>query len=202
MTTNEIAMKQLRAALCVFLLLAVVTGLAYPALVTLLAQGAFRHQANGSLIERDGKKVGSELIGQFFDDPRYFWSRPSMTSPWYNSGASTGSNNGPTNKAQLDLVEERINKIKAAHPDQKGPVPIDLVTASASGLDPHISPAAAEYQVSRIARGRGLSADKVRELVARHTADRTFGVLGERRVNVLQLNLALDDVSRKGDQGR
>jgi K+-transporting ATPase ATPase C chain len=179
--------------------LTVVTGLAYPALVTAIAQTLFNHQANGSVIEHDGKRVGSELIGQKFDadndtELRYFWSRPSATAPAYNGGASTGSNYGATNPTQLDAVKARIATLRDKHPDQKDkPVPIDLVTGSASGLDPHISPAAAEYQVTRVAKARGMSAEKVRALVARHTEGRTFGALGEPRVHVLRLNLALDD---------
>jgi K+-transporting ATPase ATPase C chain len=185
--------SQLRPALAVFAVLTLVTGVAYPALVTLVAQVAFPHRANGSLIERDGRAVGSELIGQPFDDPRYFWGRPSATSPGpYNAAASTGSNLGPTNPALLDAIRDRVKALRAAHPDQAGPIPADLVTASASGLDPHISPAAAAYQVTRVAKACGLAADDVRRLVAAHTEDRTLGVLGERRVNVLRLNLALD----------
>jgi K+-transporting ATPase ATPase C chain len=188
---------QLRAAVVIFALLTVVTGVVYPAAVTLIAQAVFPHRANGSLIEWDGKTVGSELIGQVFDDPRYFWGRPSETSPFgYKADESSGSNLGPTNGKQLDKVKERVAALRQAHPDQKGPVPVDLVTASGSGLDPHISPAAAEYQVTRVADERGMSVEKVRKLVADHTENRAFGVLGERRVNVLQLNLALDDAGR------
>ena len=145
----------LRQAVLVFVALTLVTGVAYPLVMTVVAQVVFPHQANGSLIERDGKVVGSELIGQQFDDPRYFWSRPSATAPAYNGGASTGSNFGPTNPAQLDAVDGRVEAMRKAHPDQTGPVPVDLVTASGSGLDPHISPAAAEYQVGRVAKARG-----------------------------------------------
>jgi K+-transporting ATPase ATPase C chain len=156
----------------------------------------FPHQANGSLIERNGKIVGSKLIGQAFDDPRYFWGRPSATAPAYNGAASTGSNFGPTNPAQLDAVRGRAENIRQAHPDQSGPIPVDLVTASGSGLDPHISPAAAEFQVARVAKARGLDAQAVRDLVSDHTAGRSLGVLGEPRVNVLMLNLALDDMQK------
>ena len=192
--------NQLRAAGTIFLGLTVVTGVAYPLLVTLLAQGLFSHQANGSVLEQDGKAIGSELIGQTFDDPRYFWGRPSATSPMgNNASSSTGSNLGPTNPAHLEAVKGRVEALRAAHPDQSGPVPVDLVTASASGLDPHISPAAAEYQVSRIAKARNLSAEQVRQLVAAHTQGRTLGLLGEPRVNVLKLNLALDGANRKID---
>ncbi len=189
--------SQLRAAVVVFLALTVVTGIAYPVAVTLVAQVVFPHQANGSLIERDGKVVGSELIGQQFDDPKYFWSRPSATSPAYNGGASTGSNLGPTNPAQLDAVRGRVEVMKKANPDQTGSVPIDLVTASGSGLDPHISPAAAEFQVERVAKARGLDVLAIRDVVAKHSAGRSLGVLGEPRVNVLELNLALDAMQSK-----
>ncbi len=187
-------MKTLRSALVLFLLLTLLTGVVYPLLVTLIAQAVFPRQANGSIVERDGKPVGSELIGQQFDDPRYFWSRPSKTDPVpYNAASSNGSNLGPTNPDHLKAVRERIEAIRKAHPEQTGPVPIDLVTASASGLDPHISPAAAEYQVWRVAKARGLSEDRVRQLVTASTEGRKLGLLGEPRVNVLRLNLALDE---------
>ncbi|MCI0455631.1 MAG: potassium-transporting ATPase subunit KdpC [Gemmataceae bacterium] len=183
----------LRAALTVFVLLALLTGVVYPVIVTLVAQGIFPHQANGSVLVRDGKAVGSELIGQHFDASRYFWGRPSATAPTpYNAASSTGSNLGPTNSALLDAVRSRVEAIRQAHQDQTGPVPVELVTASASGLDPHISPAAAEYQVTRVARARGMTVDEVRRVVARHTDGRTIGLLGEPRINVLRLNLALD----------
>jgi len=147
---------------------------------------------------RDGKAVGSDLIRQTFDDPRYFWGRPSATTPQpYNAGSSLGSNLGPTNPDLLDAVRSRVETIRKAHPDQTGSIPVELVTASGSGLDPHISPAAAEYQVIRVATARGLSPDDVRRLVADHTEGRTLGLLGEPRVNVLQLNLALDDQARR-----
>lgn len=185
----------LRQSVMIFVVLTLLTGVAYPLAITLVAQIVFSHQANGSLIVRDGKAVGSELIGQQFDGPNYFWGRPSATGPVpYNAAASTGSNYGPTNPALLDAVKARAESAKSAHPDQKGGVPIDLVTASGSGLDPHVTPAAAEYQVTRVAKARGVEADKVRELVRAHTAGRTFGLLGEPRVNVLELNLALDDL--------
>jgi K+-transporting ATPase ATPase C chain len=183
----------LRQSLLVFLGLTLLTGVAYPLAMTAIAQIAFSHQANGSAIERDGKVVGSALIGQPFDDARYFWGRPSATGPTpYNAAASTGSNLGPTNPAQLDAVKARVEAIQQAHPQQTESVPIDLVTASGSGLDPHISPASADYQIHRVATARNLADEQVRKVVAGHTAGRTFGLLGEPRVNVLELNLALD----------
>ncbi|HLX81583.1 MAG TPA: potassium-transporting ATPase subunit KdpC [Burkholderiales bacterium] len=175
------------------LFMTVLTGVAYPLLVTGIAQAVFPRQANGSLIEKDGKVLGSSLIGQPFSDPKYFWSRPSATSPMpYNGGSSSGSNQGPTNPALKEAVEGRVKALRDAGSDASKPVPVDLVTASGSGLDPHISPAAAEYQVARIAKVRGIPESKVQEIVAMHTEGRTFGFLGEPRVNVLQLNLALD----------
>jgi K+-transporting ATPase ATPase C chain len=182
--------SEIRPAIVVFVLLSVVTGLAYPLVVTGVAQVVFPHQANGSLIENDGKRVGSELIAQNFDQPQYFWSRPSAAN--YNGGASTGSNLGPTNPALLDAVKARLAALKAADPDNNRPVPVDLVTASGSGLDPHISPAAAEYQLARVARARGVEEAEIRKFVDAFTEGRTLGVFGEPRVNVLQLNLALD----------
>jgi K+-transporting ATPase ATPase C chain len=184
---------ELRRGVVLFLMLTALTGLVYPGVVTGIAQLLMPQQANGSLILRDGKPVGSELIGQPVSDPKYFWGRPSATGPQpYNGLASSGSNQGPTNPALADAVKERIAALRAADPDNKAPVPADLVTASASGLDPHISPAAAEYQVARVARERKMDADKLRALVARYTEGRQFGMLGEPRVNVLALNLALD----------
>ncbi|HVU04996.1 MAG TPA: potassium-transporting ATPase subunit KdpC [Polyangiaceae bacterium] len=184
--------KQLRASLVVLGFLSVLTGIAYPLAVTGVAQAAFPRQANGSLIERNGKAVGSSLIGQPFDDPKYFWSRLSATTPAYNGAASSGSNYGPLNPAFRDAAKARIDALRAADPESVGPVPVDLVTASGSGLDPHISPAAAEYQVHRVAKVRGLPEARVRELVAAHTEGRALVVLGEPGVNVLELNLALD----------
>jgi len=185
--------RELRVATVVFLLLTILTGVAYPAFVTLVAQLAFPEQASGSLVRRDGKVVGSRLIGQSFSSPRYFWGRPSATGPMPNNGAvSSGSNHGPTNPALTAAIESRVAALRAADPGNAARVPVDLVTASASGLDPHISLAAADYQVPRVARERGLSEDRVRQLVRDATQGRTFGVLGEPRVNVLQLNLALD----------
>jgi len=186
--------SQLRPAFVIFVLLTLVTGVAYPLLITLAGQGLFPHAANGSLIrDAEGKPVGSELIAQPFDAPHYFWSRPSGTSPFANNSASsTGSNLGPTNPDQLKAIADRVEAVRKAHPDQTGPVPADLVTASASGLDPHISPAAAEYQVMRVSGARGTTTDEIRKLVTAHTEGRTFGLLGEARVNVLTLNRELD----------
>jgi K+-transporting ATPase ATPase C chain len=180
-------------ALRALLVLTVLTGVAYPLLVTGIAQLLFPAQANGSLLEKDGKVVGSRLIGQPFTDPKYFWSRPSATSPMpYNGASSSGSNQGPTNPALKEAVEGRVKALRDAGADPSKPVPVDLVTASASGLDPHISPAAAEYQVARVAKARNLSEERVRAVVQKHTEGRQFGLLGEPRVNVLTLNLELD----------
>jgi len=190
-------LKELKPALLLLLVLTLLTGAIYPLLVTGLAQGLFHHQANGSLIKQEGKVLGSELIGQPFSDPKYFWSRPSATSPMpYNGGSSSGSNLGPMNPALEDAVKARIAALKTADPGNTAPIPVDLVTASASGLDPQISPAAAEYQVLRVARLRNLPVKEVRRLVAAHTKSRQLGVLGEPRVNVLTLNLALDQLAK------
>lgn len=183
----------IRPALSLFVLLSVITGLAYPVAVTGIAGTLFPKEAAGSLIVKEGKPVGSALIGQNFTDPEYFWGRPSATGPQpYNSAASSGSNQGPLNPALVAAVKGRIEALKAADPDNKRPIPADLVTASGSGLDPEISPSAAEYQVARIARVRGLPAESIRALVAASTQDRQWGIFGEPRVNVLALNLALD----------
>ena len=188
-------LKELRPAVISFLLLSLLTGIVYPLLVTGISQLTMPRKANGSLIMQVGKPVGSSLIGQSFSDPKYFWSRPSATGPMpYNPTASSGSNQGPTNPALMDAVKARIQALRDADPGNVQPVPVDLVTASASGLDPHISPAAAEYQLERVARVRKLDPDALRKLVADHTEGRQFGILGEPRVNVLELNLALDEM--------
>jgi len=183
----------LRPALTIFAALSLVTGLAYPLLTTGIASAVFPHQAGGSLIERDGKVVGSEWIGQSFTSPQYFWGRPSATAPMpYNAAASGGSNLGPSNPALAEAIRARVDALKAVDPDNAAPVPVDLVTASGSGLDPHISPAAAAYQAARVARVRGLPRAEVDALIQAHTAKPALSVLGEPSVNVLTLNLALD----------
>jgi len=185
--------RELRPALIVFGLLTLVTGVVYPLVTTLIGTVAFPSQVTGSVIERGGKAVGSRLLGQPFSSPRYFWSRPSATGPMpYNGAVSSGSNQGPLSPVLAEAVTERIGALRAADPGNRAAVPVDLVTASGSGLDPHISVAAAEYQVARVARARSLPAAEVAGLVREHTEGRTFGVLGEPRVNVLALNLALD----------
>lgn len=187
-----------RPALTLFVLLSVITGLIYPLLVTRISQALFPAQAAGSLILRDGKPVGSRLIGQNFTDPKYFWSRPSATSPQpYNAAASGGSNLGPLNPALQEAVAVRVKTLREADSGNTALVPVDLVTASASGLDPQISPAAANYQAARVARVRGLPLDAVQTLVAQQTNGRQWGVFGEPRVNVLELNLALDNLQSK-----
>ena len=196
-------LSQLRPALVALGIFTILTGLVYPLVVTGIAQVIFPRQANGSLIVRNGQPVGSALIGQSFDDPKYFWGRLSATSPApytaFNGDkltGSSGSNYGPLNPALLEAVQTRIKALQEADPTNTAPIPVDLVTASGSGLDPHMSPAAATYQVGRVAQARGLRADAVRQLVAQHTEGRTLGLLGEPRVNVLALNLALDDVKK------
>lgn len=187
-------MRQLiRPAVSLFVVLSLITGVVYPLLTTAIVTPLFRDKAAGSIVLRDGKPVGSALIGQSFSDPGHFWGRPSATAPQpYNGAASGGSNLGPLNPALADAVKGRIDALKAADPTAAQPVPADLVTASASGLDPHISPAAARYQIPRIAKARHLSAEALAALVAEHTEGRQWGLFGEPRVNVLALNLALD----------
>jgi K+-transporting ATPase ATPase C chain len=186
-------MSEVRRALIVFGLLTLLTGVLYPLMVTGIAQGAFPRQANGSVIRSGERIVGSRPLGQQFALSQYFWGRPSATSPQpYNGAVSSGSNQGPINPTLESAVRERIAALRAANPSNTSPVPIDLVTASASGLDPHISPAAADYQAARVARARNMSEDEVRRLVREATDGRTLGILGEPRVNVLELNLALD----------
>jgi len=184
-----------RPAIVLFLLLTLLTGFAYPLVITAIAQLVFPHQAAGSLVMKDGKAVGSRIIGQSFSDPGHFWSRPSATGPWpYNARASSGSNQGPLNPALTDAVAARIAALRAADPDNKAPIPVDLVTASASGLDPDISVAAANYQAARVARVGGLKLEAVQALIAAHTRGRLLGVIGEPRINVLELNLALNSL--------
>jgi len=196
-------LSQIRPALVALALFTALTGLAYPAAVTGVARVAFRQASSGMLVERGGRVVGSDLVGQPFTDPAYFWSRPSATGPFpYNAASSSGSNQGPTNPAFVEAVTGRVKALRDADPGNDAPVPVDLVTASGSGLDPHISPAAAIYQVARIARVRGLPKDRVRYLVDEHTEGRTLGIMGAPRVNVLRLNLALDELApRKAPAG-
>ena len=197
-------MSHLRPAFMSLLLMTVLTGVVYPLAVTGIAQVVFPYQANGSLLVADGRPLGSALIGQPFDDPKYFWSRPSATSAApYDGASSSGSNQGPLSDTLLDGVRARVAALRAADPGNDRPVPVDLATASASGLDPHISPASARYQVARVARARGLDARVVSDLVARHTVGRQWGVLGEPVVAVLPLNLALDALpARTADAAR
>lgn len=193
--------QELRPALLMFLTLTLLTGVLYPLGVTGVANLLFPNRADGSLIRKEGQVVGSRLIGQPFDDPRYFWGRPSATGPFpYNASASSGSNLGPTNDVLKKAVAERVAALKAADPKNTAPVPVDLVTASGSGLDPHISPASAEYQIRRVAKTRGLREEEIQRLVAAHTERLQWGVLGERRVNVLELNLALDERTLNGEE--
>lgn len=189
----------IRPAVVLFVLLSAITGVVYPLVVTGVARVAFPAQAAGSLLRNDnGQVIGSSLIGQSFSDPKYFWSRPSATSPMpYNAANSSGANQGPLNPALIDAVKGRIDALKAADPEQKAPIPVDLITASGSGLDPHISVAAADYQLDRVARARGLTDEAIRTLVSEHIEGRLLGVFGEPRVNVLELNLALDKVKAR-----
>jgi len=183
----------IKPAILLLCILTIITGIAYPLLVTGIAQLVFPAQANGSLIYQNGKPVGSALIGQPYDDPKYFWSRLSATSPLpYNAAASSGSNLGPTNEALMKAVEARVQALRRADPSNTQPIPVDLVTASGSGLEPHLSPAAAYYQAGRVARMRNLEKSAVRQLVEKHIESRQLGFLGEARVNVLKLNLAMD----------
>lgn len=185
----------LRPAVSLFVLLSAITGLVYPLAVTGIAKVAFPEAAAGSLIVKDGKAIGSRLIGQNFSDPKYFWGRPSATGPMpYNASASGGSNQGPLNPALVDAVKGRVEALRAADPDNMLPIPADLASASASGLDPHISPAAAGYQIGRVAKVRKIPVETVRVLVNQNTEERQWGIFGEPRVNVLKLNIALDDL--------
>lgn len=189
--------KLLRPAIALFLLLSLLVGVAYPLAVTGIAKTLFPQQAAGSLIVQEGKAVGSTMIGQNFSDPGHFWGRPSATGPQPNNGAaSSGSNQGPLNPALVDAVKSRVDALRAADPDNIGLVPVDLVTASASGLDPHISPAAAEYQIGRVAKAHHMAPAQIAALVDQHTEGRQLGIFGEPRVNVLKLNLALDGLPR------
>jgi len=190
-------LKQLRPAVVSFILLTALTGIIYPLAVTGIAQAVFHNQAEGSLIlSSNGKIAGSSLIGQNFDDPKYFWGRISATSPAYNASSSSGSNLGPLNPALLDEVKARISALRSAYPQNNGPIPVDLVTSSGSGLDPHISLAAARYQLARVARVRAISVGTVEQIIDRNTQGRFLGILGEPVVNVLQANLALDEYKK------
>jgi len=188
-------LRLVRPAVLLLLAMTLLTGIVYPVVITGIARLAFPHEAAGSLVHRDGKLIGSTLIGQSFSDPAHFWGRPSATTPQpYNGTASTGSNLGPLNPALIDAVKANAKALRDADPEHRAQVPVDLVTASASGLDPEISPAAAEYQVPRVAKARGLPVEKVRALVQAHRHGRLLGLIGEARINVLELNLALDDL--------
>lgn len=190
--------RELRPAVSIFLVLTVITGALYPIGVTGIAGLLFPNQVDGSLIRKEGEVVGSRLVGQPFDDPKYFWGRPSATRPFpYNASASSGSNLGPANDVLKKAVLDRVAVFQSADLENTDPVPVDLVTASGSGLDPHITPASAEYQAGRVARARGLEEEVVSRLIAKQTEGRQFGVLGEQRVHLLGLNLALDDLTKK-----
>lgn len=190
-------LTMVRNAVMSLILFTLLTGIIYPLAVTGLAQTIFPHKANGSIITKNGKAVGSALLGQQFEDPKYFWGRPSATTPYpYNGGSSSGSNLGPNNPDLIKAAQARIQALRTADPGNGAKIPVDLVTASASGLDPHISPAAVEYQIRRVARERGLDDEKVRTLVALYSEGRQLEILGEPRVNVLKLNLALDELKK------
>ena len=194
-------MKQIKSALSVFLVLTVITGIAYPLFVTAIAQIFFPHQANGSLIINDGKSIGSSLIGQSFDDQEYFWGRLSATSPVpYNASVSSGSNIGPTNASLRQNIELRIKMLRDVDPDNKNPIPVDLVTSSASGLDPHISVAGALYQAGRIARLRKMTETEIIQIIRKNAQGRFLGIIGEPVVNVLRLNVELDKQSKRGEK--
>ncbi len=189
--------EQLKTAFFIFFILTIITGIIYPLAITAVAQIFFHNQANGSLIVRDGSIIGSELIGQSFDDTKYFWSRPSATSPEpFNASSSSGANLGPSNPALLDNIKAHIVKLQKADPNNLLSIPVDLVTSSASGLDPQISPAAAHYQLPRVARERRMQEDTVRALIEKNTDGRFLGIIGEPVVNVLKLNLALDEAQK------
>ena len=188
--------QYIRPALLSFLVLTIITGVIYPVFITEIAQLLFPNQANGSLIYRNGKVIGSALVGQTFDDPGYLWGRISATSPQYNASNSSGSNIGPSNPALIDEISGRIKALKAADPNNANPVPVDLVTSSASGLDPHISLAGAYYQIPRIAKERGISVNIVKSIVDRNTTGRLFGLIGEPVVNVLKVNIDLDSYKK------
>jgi len=195
--------EQLKTTILIFIILTIITGIIYPLVITGIAELFFKSQANGSIIIRDGKVIGSSLIGQPFDDLGYFWGRPSATTPAaFNAASSSGSNLGPSNPALSDAVKTRVNNLHTADPDNKLPIPVDLVTSSASGLDPHISPAAAYYQIPRIARVRNIQQDVLLRIVQENTENRFLGIIGEPVVNVLRLNLAIDSVDkvRKGQK--
>jgi potassium-transporting ATPase KdpC subunit len=195
---EENMVRTIRNACMSLLVFTILTGIIYPLVVTGLAQTIFPDKANGSIITRNGRPVGSAMIGQQFDAPKYFWGRPSATAPYpYNGGASSGSNYGPYHPDLMKAVQERMQALRDADIGSTAKIPVDLVTSSGSGLDPHISPAAAAYQVQRVARNRGIDEAKIRTLVAQHTEGRQFGILGEPRVNVLKLNLALDELSQE-----